>query len=163
MKLSSALFWKTFVVVPIVRAALTPGPEFIHLNKNDSMVVVADLQESLYNTVRDYDPTVSRNKIIAHATIAKIFSLPIVLTTSAETGSNGNLLKEIATLAAIAAQKKSPIILAGFTTDVSSGIFSPQLASNANRRMENASVILPDIFAIIIDLIRDWRNTRRSS
>ena len=37
MKFSSVLFWKTFVVVPVVRAALIPGPEFIRLNKNDSV------------------------------------------------------------------------------------------------------------------------------
>ena len=37
MKFSSALFWNTFVVVPVVRAALTPGPDFIRLNKNDSV------------------------------------------------------------------------------------------------------------------------------
>ena len=57
-------------MVPLVQAALTPGPEFIRLNKNDSvrfqycffsiqgpaddskMVVVADLQVGLYNAVR---------------------------------------------------------------------------------------------------------------
>lgn len=90
--------------------------------------------------VRDYDPTVFRNNIIAHASIAKIFGIPIVLTTSAETGPNGILPNEITALypnaplikrngevdawdnsdfrAAVAAQNKSQIILAGITTDV---------------------------------------------
>ena len=90
--------------------------------------------------VRDYDPTVFRNNIIAHAAIAKLFDIPIVLTTSAETGPNGLLPKEILSMYpnaplirrqgevdawdnsefrdAVKAQNKSQIILAGITTDV---------------------------------------------
>lgn len=90
--------------------------------------------------VRDYDPTVFRNNIIAHAAIAKLFDIPIILTTSAETGPNGLLPKEISSMypdapfirrngevdawdnsefrAAVEAQNKSQIILAGITTDV---------------------------------------------
>ncbi|KAL9069632.1 MAG: hypothetical protein Q9161_005431 [Pseudevernia consocians] len=186
----------------MVRAALTPGPAFIRLNKNDSMVVVADLQEGLYNSVRDYNPTVFRNNIIAHASIAELFGIPIVLTTSAQTGPNGVLPKEITTMypnaplikrngevdawdnsdfrAAVAAQNKSQIILAGITTDVcteflalslrsegytvfanteASGTFSQRLADDANRRMEKSGVILQGLFAIVMDLMRDWRNT----
>ncbi|KAL9135966.1 MAG: hypothetical protein Q9175_002829 [Cornicularia normoerica] len=186
----------------MVKAALTPGPDFIRLNKNDSMVVVADLQEGLYNTVRDYNPTVFRNNIIAHASIAKSFGIPIVLTTSAQTGPNGILPKEITDMypnaplikrngevdawdnsdfrAAVAAQNKSQVILAGITTDVcteflalslrsegytvfanteASGTFSQRLADDANRRMEKSGVILQGFFAIVMDLMRDWRNT----
>lgn len=202
MKFSSTPLLNAIAVVPMVKAALTPGPEFIRLNKNDSMVVVADLQEGLYNSVRDYDPTVFRNNIIAHASIAKLFDIPIVLTTSAETGPNGVLPKEITALfpdaplikrngevdawdnsdfkAAVTAQNKSQIILAGITTDVcteflalslrsegytvfanteASGTFSKRLADDANRRMENSGVILQGFFAIVMDLMRDWRNT----
>ncbi|MCJ1451471.1 hypothetical protein MMC28_001808 [Mycoblastus sanguinarius] len=166
------------------------------------MVVVADLQDGLYQTVRDYDPTVFKNNIIAHAATAKLFNIPIVLTTSAETGPNGLLPKEISTMypnaplirrngevdawdntdfkAAVRAQNKSQIILAGITTDVcteflalslrsegytvfanteASGTFSKRLADDANRRMENSGVILMGLFAVVMDLMRDWRNT----
>lgn len=78
--------------------------------------------------------------MIAHASIAKAFDIPIVLTTSAQTGPNGPLPKEILDLypdaplikrngevdawdnsdfrAAVVAANKSQIILAGITTDV---------------------------------------------
>jgi len=150
--------------------------------------------------VRDYDPTIFRNNIIAHAAIASLFSIPMVLTTSAEHGPNGLLPKEISTLyptaplirrngevdawdnadfrAAVRAQNKSQIILAGITTDVcteflalslisegytvfanteASGAFSEKLAADANRRMEGAGVVLQGMFAIVMDLMRDWR------
>lgn len=140
--------------------------------------------------------------MIAHAAIAKLFNLPIVLTTSAETGPNGILPKEISGMypnaplirrngevdawdnaefkAAVQAQNKSQVILAGITTDVcteflalslrsegytvfanteASGTFSERLANDANDRMANAGVILQGMFAIVMDLMRDWRNT----
>ena len=78
--------------------------------------------------------------MIAHAGIAKIFNIPIVLTTSAEHGPNGELPKEITNMfpdapfirpngevdawdnpdfrAAVQATGKSQVILAGITTDV---------------------------------------------
>ena len=93
-----------------------------------------------YQKVHDYEPTEFRNNIIAHAALAKLFDLPIVLTTSAETGPNGPLPKEITNMypdapfirrngevdawdneefrKAVAATGKSQIILAGITTDV---------------------------------------------
>ena len=104
------------------------------------MVIVADLQDGLFHTVRDYDPTVLRNNIIAHAAIAKLFDIPIVLTTSAEQGPNGPLPKEITDMypdahiirrngevdawdnpefrTAVQATGKSQAIVAGITTDV---------------------------------------------
>ena len=140
--------------------------------------------------------------MIAHAAIAKLFDLPIVLTTSAENGPNGLLPKEILDLypnaplirrngevdawdnvdfkAAVEVQNKSQVILAGITTDVcteflalslrsegytvyanteASGTFSDKLAANANDRMANSGVILQGMFAIVMDLMRDWRNT----
>jgi hypothetical protein len=40
-----------------------------------------------------------------------------------------------------------------------SGTFTDKLAADANRRMENAGVHLLGLFAIAMDLMRDWRNT----
>lgn len=187
------------------------------------MVIVADLQEGLYQVVRfsletfphpiqsltaqfiqvrDFDPVTYRNNMLAHSAIASLFSIPIVLTTSAETGPNGPLPKEISSMypsapfirrngevdawdnadfrAAVRAQNKSQVILGGITTDVcteflalslraegytvfanteASGTFTDKLAQDANRRMEDAGVKLQGTFAIVMDLMRDWRNT----
>ncbi len=92
------------------------------------------------NEVRDFEPTEFRNNIIAHAAIAKLFDIPIVLTTSAETGPNGPLPREITEMhpdaplirrngevdawdnadfrKAVRDTGKSQVILAGITTDV---------------------------------------------
>ena len=230
MQVLSLLRFSFCAASPLATAALTPGPEFIRLNKNDSMVVVADLQDGLFQTVRDFEPTTFKNNIIAHAAIANLFHIPIVLTTSAETGPNGPLPKEIISMypdaplirrngevdawdnadfrAAVRAQNKTQIILAGITTDVcmspnppifqkystmlnilihvdvgteylalslraegytvfanteASGTFSRTLAADANRRMENAGVVLMGMFSVVMDLMRDWRNTPGSA
>ncbi|KAL8994319.1 MAG: hypothetical protein Q9169_005667 [Polycauliona sp. 2 TL-2023] len=187
-------------------ATMQPGPPFIRLNKDDAMVIVADLQEGLYQIVRDFDTVTYRNNMIAHTAIAGLFNIPIVLTTSAETGPNGLLPKEILTMypsaplirrngevdawdnadfrAAVKAQNKTQIILAGITTDVcteflalslraegytvfanteGSGTFTDKLAADANARMKDGGVILQGMFAIVMDLMRDWRNTPGSA
>ncbi|KAL8660435.1 MAG: hypothetical protein Q9202_006562 [Teloschistes flavicans] len=169
-------------------AARQAGPSFTRLDKNDA--------------VRDFDTITYRNNMLAHAAIASLFSIPIVLTTSAETGPNGQLPQEITSLypsaplirrngevdawdnadfrAAVRAQNRSQVILGGITTDVcteflalslraegytvfanteASGTFGQRLAEDANRRMEGAGVVLQGTFAVVMDLMRDWRNT----
>jgi hypothetical protein len=44
-----------------------------------------------------------------------------------------------------------------------SGTFDSKLAADANRRMEAAGVHLMGMFAIAMDLMRDWRNTPGSA
>lgn len=46
-----------------------------------------------------------------------------------------------------------------FANTEASGTFTRRLADDANRRMENAGVVLQGMFAIVMDLMRDWRNT----
>jgi nicotinamidase-related amidase len=57
--------------------------------------LIIDMQEGLYSLVRDFDPTVFRDSLIAHASLGKMFDLPVVMTTSAEVGPNGRLPQEI--------------------------------------------------------------------
>ena len=51
------------------------------------MLLVVDHQVGLFQLVRDFQPDEYRNNILAHAALGKVFNLPTVLTTSAETGS----------------------------------------------------------------------------
>lgn len=105
------------------------------------MILVVDHQVGLFQLVRDYSPDQFKLNIIAHAAIAKLFDLPIVLTTSADTGPNGPLPKEITDMypnapfihrqgevnawdnpdfrAAVEAANKTQIILGGIVTEVS--------------------------------------------
>jgi hypothetical protein len=45
--------------------------------------------------VRDVDPTVYRQAVMAHAELGNVFDLPTIITTSTETGSNGPVPQEI--------------------------------------------------------------------
>ncbi|KIJ42679.1 hypothetical protein M422DRAFT_170847 [Sphaerobolus stellatus SS14] len=75
------------------------------LDKNNAVLLIVDHQVGLFQLVRDFSPEEFRNNIIAHAALGKVFGLPTVLTTSAETGPNGPLLKEI-----VAMHPKAPFI-----------------------------------------------------
>ena len=72
-----------------------PGPKFTRLDKNNAVLLVVDHQYGLSELVRDYDPTVFRQSILAHAALGNLFNLPTILTSSADTGPNGALPKEI--------------------------------------------------------------------
>lgn len=104
------------------------------------LLVILDLQEGLFQIARDWDPTLYKSNIYAHAELGKIFDLPVVMTSSAETGPNGPLPGEFLEMYpdaplikrngevnawdnedfrnAIIAANKTQIILGGITTDV---------------------------------------------
>ncbi|KAF8503157.1 hypothetical protein BU17DRAFT_101780 [Hysterangium stoloniferum] len=71
------------------------GYTFERINKDDVMLLVVDHQIGLFQLVHDFGPDEFRNNTLAHAAIGKVFNLPTILTTSAETGPNGPLPKEI--------------------------------------------------------------------
>ena len=50
------------------------------------MVLVVDHQIGLMHLVRDIQPDVFRQNVLGHSALANVFNLPVVLTTSAETG-----------------------------------------------------------------------------
>ncbi|KAL7272554.1 hypothetical protein RUND412_004635 [Rhizina undulata] len=116
------------------------GYEFKRLDKNDTLLLVVDHQVGLFQIVKDYAPDQFKNNILAHAALGVVFDLPTIMTTSAETGPNGPLPKELLEMhptaplikrngevdawdnpsfrAAVEAAGKSQIILGGITTDV---------------------------------------------
>ncbi|KAF7563425.1 hypothetical protein G7046_g700 [Stylonectria norvegica] len=114
--------------------------KFERLDKTDALLLVVDIQEGLYESVRDFEPTLYKTQILAHAAIGKLFDLPVILTSSAETGPNGPVVREITAMYpsapyihrqgevnawdnsdfrnAVKAANKTQIIMAGITTDV---------------------------------------------
>ncbi|KAK0711013.1 Isochorismatase-like protein [Lasiosphaeris hirsuta] len=129
--------------------ALADSFAWERLELNNSILVVVDIQEGLYNLARDFDPTVFVHNTFAHASIGKAFNLPVVLTTSTETGPNGPLPQEILDLypdaplikrpgeinawdnaefrEAIISLNRTQIILAGIVTDVCTAFLARSL------------------------------------
>ncbi|KAI0533937.1 Isochorismatase-like protein [Xylaria digitata] len=113
--------------------------KYERLNKGDAALIILDTQEGLFSLVRDYDSTQFRNAIYAHAELGKIFNLPVIISTSTETGPNGPTPNEFLQMYpdvkvvkrqgevnawdneefvnAVKATGKSQIILAGILTD----------------------------------------------
>ncbi|KAK1481283.1 isochorismatase [Colletotrichum cuscutae] len=152
------------------------------LNKNDSMLLVVDMQEGLFNLARDFDPTLYRNSMLAHSSLAKVFDLPVVLTTSAETGTgpNGPLPQEILDMHptaplikrngevdawdnsdfrdAVRAANKSQIILAGIVTDVCTTFLALSLRAEGYSVWANV-----EASGTTTELIRDVSNDRMAA
>jgi nicotinamidase-related amidase len=57
--------------------------------------VAIDYQEGLFNLVRDILPQKLKSNLLCHASLASLFHIPIILTTTADTGPNGAIIKEI--------------------------------------------------------------------
>ncbi|KAM7185022.1 isochorismatase [Naviculisporaceae sp. PSN 640] len=172
------------------------------LEKNNSVLVIVDHQEGLFNLVHDYDPIVFKHNMMAYTSLGTVFpEVPVVITTSAETGPNGLIPEEIrswypnaplirrngevdawddpAFRAAIRATNRTQIIIAGIVTDVctaflarslraegysvwaaieASGTTSSSVRDIANAQMLRAGVNVVSLFAILCDLMRDWRH-----
>ncbi|KAI2602804.1 Isochorismatase hydrolase [Hypoxylon sp. NC1633] len=182
-------------------ASIANAFTYDRLDKNDSLLLIVDMQEGLFSLARDFDHNVYKNQMYAHAALGKLFDLPVVMTSSSETGPNGPLpdeflewypnaplIKRLGEVdawdnpdfrQAVIAANKSQIILAGITTDVcttflalslreagytvfanheASGTTSEYIRDMANDRMRAAGVNLLSYFAIVCELMRDWRN-----
>jgi len=72
-----------------------PPYKFERLDKDKAILLIVDHQLGLLQLVKDYTTAEFRNNVLAHAELGKLFDLPTILTTSAETGPNGPLPKEI--------------------------------------------------------------------
>lgn len=68
------------------------------LSADNAAVLLVDHQAGLLSLVQDYGPDEFKNNVLALADIAKLFSLPTVLTTSFEAGPNGPILPELKAL-----------------------------------------------------------------
>ncbi|KAJ8099567.1 Isochorismatase-like protein [Lipomyces tetrasporus] len=153
------------------------GVPFERLDKNDTLLLVLDLQVGLYNLARDWDPTLYYNNLIAHAALGQLFDLPVVLTTSAQQGPNGPLPKEILEMypdaplierqgevdawdnaefrKAVRAAGKSQIIVAGITTDVCTTFLALSLRAEGYSVWANV-----EASGTTTELIRDVSNMR---
>ncbi|GLF99901.1 isochorismatase family protein [Streptomyces yaizuensis] len=110
------------------------------LSRDRAAVVLVDHQVGLLLGVEDPDRELLRRNVMALAKTAKAYGLPVVLTTSAESGPNGILLPELRAelpdapvvrrpgeidafdneefAAAIRATGRDQLIIAGISTDV---------------------------------------------
>ena len=68
------------------------------LSKDTVAVLLIDYQVGLFSLVKDYEPDVFKNNVLALADIAKLYELPTILTSSTETGPNGATLPELKSL-----------------------------------------------------------------
>ncbi|KAK3309404.1 Isochorismatase-like protein [Chaetomium strumarium] len=197
MKFAAGILSATFVAGTVTADSFA----YERLSKNESMLVIVDHQEGLFSLARDWDATLFKDAMFAHAAIGKAFGLPVVMTTSAEKGPNGPLPQEILDMypdapliarpgevnawdnadfrAAVKAANKTQIILAGIVTDVctaflarslraegysvwanfeASGTTTKEIREIANAQLLRAGVNVVSLFAIVGDLMRDWRS-----
>ncbi|KAK3340673.1 Isochorismatase-like protein [Neurospora tetraspora] len=184
-------------------SAMADSYPWERLEKDNSVLVILDLQEGLYQLARDWDATLYKQSMMAHASLATVFDIPVIMSTSAETGPNGPLPHEILTLyppttplikrqgevnawdnpsfaSAIRATNRTQIILAGIVTDVctaflarslraegysvwanleASGTTTKEIREITNDALIRSGVNVVSLFAIVCDLMRDWRNT----
>ncbi|KAK1831746.1 putative isochorismatase family protein [Podospora conica] len=144
------------VAAGLVSAASLVGSAFAdkypyeRLEKDNAVLVILDMQEGLYHMARDFDPTLYKQSMLAHAAIGTVFTdLPVVMTTSAESGPNGLLPQEILDMypsapliqrqgevnawdnadfrAAIRATNRTQIIIGGIVTDVCTAFLARSL------------------------------------
>jgi nicotinamidase-related amidase len=184
-----------FTLFPFLLAslALTDKVPFERLNKDDSvspscralnppltspqLLLVIDLQEGLYTLARDFDATLYRDSMIAHSALGQVFDLPVILTTSAQTGPNGPLPQEILDMypsaplikrlgevdawdnadfrAAVRAANKTQIIMAGIVTDVCTTFLALSLRAEGYSVWANV-----EASGTTTGLIRDVSNDR---
>src|SRR5689334_6096845 len=68
---------------------------YVRLDKDNAAVLLVDHQAGLLSLVRDIQPDIFKNNVLALGALAKYFKLPTILTTSFETGPNGPLMPEL--------------------------------------------------------------------
>ncbi|CAI6336176.1 unnamed protein product [Periconia digitata] len=174
MKFLSSIAFLASSLVAAVRSDAVPWER---IDKNNSMLLILDLQVGLYQLGRDWDATLYRDNMLAHAELGKLFDIPVVMTTSAQQGPNGPLPKEMLEMypdapliqrqgevnawdnaefrEAVKATGKKQIIVAGIVTDVCTAFLALSL------RAEGYSVFANiEASGTTTALIRDTANSR---
>jgi len=189
------------ILFAAIVASAADSYTFERIDRNNVALLIIDHQVGLLNIVRDFSSGDFYRNIVQHASLGKTFNLPVVITTSTETGPNGPLPKVISDMypnttvikrpgeinawdnadfrAAVEATGKKQVILGGITTDVctqfvalsmreagytvfanadASGALDIRAAEHANARMRDAGVVVLPRFAVIADIVRDWRS-----
>ena len=109
------------------------------LSPDNAVLLLVDHQTGLLSNVQTIDPVVLKNNTVALAELAKVYDLPVILTTSDATGPNGPLMPELvqsypdvevinrtlinawddeAFVAAVKNTGRTKLIMAGIVTDV---------------------------------------------
>lgn len=65
------------------------------LSADSAVLLLVDHQAGLLSLVQDFGPDEFKNNVLALANTGKLFKLPTILTTSAETGPNGPIMPEL--------------------------------------------------------------------
>ncbi|GAB3371276.1 isochorismate family cysteine hydrolase YcaC [Azotobacter armeniacus] len=65
------------------------------LDRSQAAVLLVDHQAGLLSLVRDIEPDMFKNNVLALGDLAQYFKLPTILTTSFESGPNGPLVPEL--------------------------------------------------------------------
>ncbi|MBX7481710.1 isochorismatase family protein [Qipengyuania qiaonensis] len=109
-------------------------------SKDDAALLLIDHQSGIMQLVHDYSPAEFRSNVLALGKIGKVFDLPVILSSSYETGPNGPIIPELLAMypqapvirrpgqisawdneefvAAVEATGRRKLIMAGVTTDV---------------------------------------------
>lgn len=66
------------------------------LSPDNAAILFIDHQTGLLSNVQTMEPTLLKNNTLALAALAKVYDLPVILTTSDRAGPNGPLLPELA-------------------------------------------------------------------
>ncbi|RYN31445.1 hypothetical protein AA0113_g3393 [Alternaria arborescens] len=174
MKFASTIALAALTLFNTVRGDAVPWER---IDKDDALLLILDLQVGLFQLARDWDPTLYKQNIMAHAELGKVFDIPVILSTSADQGPNGPLPKEMLEMypdaplirrqgevnawdnadfkAAIRAANKTQIIVGGITTDVCTTFLA--LALRAEGYSVFANVEASGTYS---ELVRDTANSR---
>ncbi|KAF4453162.1 Isochorismatase [Fusarium austroafricanum] len=74
---------------------LPPPVPYTRLNVEDAVIIAVDYQEGLFNLARDILPAKLKSGLLCHASLATLFNIPIILTTTDDKGPNGPIIREI--------------------------------------------------------------------
>lgn len=70
-------------------------PSRAKLSADNAVLLLVDHQTGLLSLVQDFGPDEFKNNVLALSATGKLFKLPTILTTSAESGPNGPILPEL--------------------------------------------------------------------